>query len=302
MSTAGALDGGSTMPDVGVSFVIPAHNEEAALPVVLKALQQVAKEQRLHAEVIVVDDGSTDQTAALAASHGARVVSISMNLGYGSALKRGIETASHSRIIVIDADGSYPVEFSGELLRRLDRFDLVIGRRTGTTYYRSLLTYPFRLAYLLLVWFVVGRRVPDPNSGFRAFRREAVAEFLPVMCGGFSFSTSMTTLFLLSGLTVDYVPIPYHRRIGKSKIRFVRDALRTGQILCSAILLYNPIKLFVLLSGATCLIGLGLVAAGLMAGGRLGLWLPGVLFVLFSGVFFCFGLLADLLATSRRRA
>jgi glycosyltransferase involved in cell wall biosynthesis len=284
-----------------VSFVIPAFNEEAAIPVVLEAIQRVTKEQGLQAECIVVDDGSTDQTAAVAASHGARVISIPMNVGYGTALKRGIEGAAHSRIVITDADGSYPMDFIPELLRRLERFDLVIARRTGTTYYRSLVTYPFRLAYLLLVWFVVGRRVPDPNSGFRAFRREAVQEFLPVMCAGFSFSTSMTTLFLLSGLTVDYVPIPYFRRIGKSKIRFVRDMLRTGQILCSVILLYNPIKLFVLLAGATFLIGAGLTVAGLMIGGGLSLWLPGVLFILFSGVFFCFGLLADLMANSRRR-
>jgi polyisoprenyl-phosphate glycosyltransferase len=289
------------MSGSGVSFVIPAYNEEAAIPVVLQSLQHVAKEQGLQAEYIVVDDGSTDQTAAVAASHGARVISIAMNVGYGTALKRGIEAAAHSRIVITDADGSYPMEYVPELLRRLERFDLVIGRRTGTLYYRSLLTYPFRLAYLLLVWFVVGRRVPDPNSGFRAFRREAVQEFLPVMCAGFSFSTSMTTLFLLSSRTVDYVPIPYHRRIGKSKIRFVRDMLRTGQVLCSVILLYNPIKLFVLLAGASFLVGAGLVGASLASGGRLGLWLPGVLFILFSGVFFSFGLLADLIASSQRR-
>ena len=282
----------------GVSFVIPAFNEEAAIPVVLESIQRVVKEQGLEAECIVVDDGSTDQTAAVAASHGARVISIPMNVGYGTALKRGIEAAANSRIVITDADGSYPVDHTPELLKRLERFDLVIGRRTGTTYYRSLVTYPFRLAYLLLVWFVVGRRVPDPNSGFRAFRREAVQ---PVMCAGFSFSTSMTTLFLLSGRTVDYVPIPYHRRIGKSKIRFVRDMLRTGQILCSVILLYNPIKLFVLLSGATGLVGAGLVTGGLLSGGSWSLWLPGVLFILFSGVFFCFGLLADLMANSRKR-
>jgi polyisoprenyl-phosphate glycosyltransferase len=284
-----------------VSFVIPAFNEEAAIPVVLDSIQRVAKEHGIQAEYVVVDDGSTDQTAAVAATHGARVISIPMNVGYGTALKRGIEAAASSRIVITDADGSYPMDYIPELLKRLARFDLVIGRRTGTTYYRSLLTYPFRLAYLLLVWFVVGRRVPDPNSGFRAFRREAVEEFLPVMCAGFSFSTSMTTLFLLSGLTVDYVAIPYHRRIGKSKIRFVRDMLRTGQILCSVILLYNPIKLFVLLSGATVLIGAGLILAALLTGGGQAFWLPGVLFVLFSGVFFCFGLLADLMANSRKR-
>lgn len=289
-------------PDAGLSFVVPAHNEEAAIPIVLEAIRKVVKEERLQAECIVVDDGSTDQTAAVAAAHGARVISIPMNMGYGAALRRGIEAAAHSRIIITDGDASYPMEYSGELLRRLERFDLVIGRRTGTTYYRSLLTYPFRLLYLLLVWFVVGRRVPDPNSGFRAFRREGVAEFLPVMCPGFSFSTSMTTLYLLSGKTVDYLPIPYHRRVGKSKIRFVRDMLRTGQMLCSAILLYNPIKLFVLLAGGAFLVGAVLIGAALLAGGGIALWLPGVLFVLFSGVFFCFGLLADLLTTARRRA
>jgi len=283
------------------SFVIPAHNEETAIPLVLEAAKKVAKDEALQAELIVVDDGSTDQTAAVAASHGARVVSIPMNMGYGAALKRGIEAASHERIVIADADASYPLEHTGELLRRLDRFDLVIGRRTGTTYYRSFLTFPVRLAYLLLVWFVVGRRVPDPNSGFRAFRRQAVAEFLPVMCGGFSFTTSMTTLFLLSGRTVDYLPIPYHRRVGRSKVRFIQDTLRTGQILCSVILLYNPIKLFVLLAGASFLVGGALVASALLAGGRMDLWLPGVLFILFSGVFFCFGLLADLLANSRKR-
>jgi glycosyltransferase involved in cell wall biosynthesis len=288
------------MVEPGVSFVIPAHNEEAGIPLVLESLRKVAKDEGLQAELIVVDDGSTDQTAAVAASHGARVISIPMNVGYGAAIRRGIEAATHSRIVLSDGDASYPLEYSGELLRRLDRFDLVIGRRTGTTYYRSLLTYPFRLVYLLLVWFVVGRRIPDPNSGFRAFRREAIGEFLPVMCHGFSFSTSMTTLFLLSGKTVGFVPIPYHRRVGRSKIRFLRDMLRTGQMLCSVILLYNPIKLFVLLAGFTFLAGAALVVAGLLAGGTVGLWLPGVLFLLLSVVVFCFGLIADLLANSRR--
>lgn len=289
------------MNDNGVSFVIPAHNEEVGIAVVLQALQRVAKDEGLQAEFIVVDDGSTDQTAAVAASNGARVISIPMNVGYGTALKRGIEAATHSRIVITDADATYPLEYTPELLKRLERFDLVIGRRTGTTYYRSMLTYPFRVGYLLLVWFVVGRRVPDPNSGFRAFRREVVKELLPTMCGGFSFSTSMTTLFLLSGLTVDYVAVPYHQRIGRSKIRFVRDMLRTGQVLCSVILLYNPIKLFVLLTGTTFLVGVALAAAGWVRGGGLGFYLPSVLFILFSGVFFCFGLLADLLAHSRWR-
>jgi len=216
-------------------------------------------------------------------------------------VRRGIEAAAHSRIVIADGDASYPLEYTGEILRRLERFDLVIGRRTGTTYYRSLLTYPFRLLYLLLVWFVVGRRVPDPNSGFRAFRRETIEEFLPVMCQGFSFTTSMTTLYLLSGRTVDYVPIPYRRRLGKSKIKFVRDMLRTGQLLCSVILLYNPIKLFILLAAASVLAGVGLVVASLLTTDRTALVVSGTLCMLFGGVFLCFGFLADLLANLRRQ-
>ncbi len=289
------------MAESGVTFVIPVHNEEVGISLVLDSLERVVKDSRLDAEIIVVDDGSTDNTATVAAAHGARVVPISMNVGYGAALKRGIEAATHPRVLIMDGDGSYPVEYAAEMLRRLDHFDLVIGRRTGHTYYRSMLSYPFRLAYLLLVWFVVGRRVPDPNSGFRAFRAETIIEFLPYMCHGFSFTTSMTTLYLLSGRTVDYIPIPYRKRVGKSKIRFVRDMLRTGQLLCSVILLYNPIKLFVLLSAATFLVGVVLVAASLWVTSSMAAWLSGTLFILFSGVFFCFGLLADLIANLRRR-
>jgi glycosyltransferase involved in cell wall biosynthesis len=286
----------------GVTVVIPVYNERDAITVVLDSLQAIVTRDGLDAEVIVVDDGSTDGTADVAAAQGARVISIPMNVGYGAALRRGIDSARHSRIVIVDGDASYPLEFTGEMLRRLDRFDLVIGRRTGTTYYRSLLSYPFRVAYLLLVWFVVGRRVPDPNSGFRAFRRETITEFLPVMCHGFSFTTSMTTLYLLSGRTVDYLPIPYKKRIGSSKIRFARDMLRTGQLLCSVILLYNPIKLFILLAAATFFSGVGMIGASLLGPGRTPLWVSGTLFILFSGVFLCFGFLADLVANLRRRA
>ena len=289
------------MADDGLTFVIPAHNEEAAIASVLDSIRRVVQGDGLEAEIIVIDDSSTDGTAAAAAAHGARVITVPMNVGYGAALRRGIEAAAHSRIVIVDGDASYPLEYTGEMLRRLERFDLVIGRRTGTTYYRSLVSYPFRLVYLLLVWFVVGRRVPDPNSGFRAFRRETIAEFLPVMCHGFSFTTSMTTLYLLSGRTVDYVPIPYRRRLGRSKIRFIRDTLRTGQLLCSVILLYNPIKLFILPASASVLAGVGLVCAALLTTDRTAFLLGGTLCVLFGGVFLCCGFLADLLANLRRR-
>ncbi|PYN96847.1 MAG: hypothetical protein DMD91_19850 [Candidatus Rokuibacteriota bacterium] len=115
----------------GVSFVIPAYDEEAGIGSVLTDLERVIKTEGLDAEVLVVDDGSRDATAAVAASHGARV--IPMNVGYGAALKRGIEAARHSRLVITDADGSYPLEVVGRLVRDLERFDLVIARRTGGT-------------------------------------------------------------------------------------------------------------------------------------------------------------------------
>jgi len=286
----------------GVSFVIPVHNEEEAIPLVLDTLKAHIKEENLKAEILVVDDGSTDQTASVAASKGARVISVPMNVGYGAALKRGIEAASFSKIVITDGDASYPLQYAATLIRQLDRFDLAIGRRTGSLYYRSLLSYPFRLVYLALIWFVVGRKVPDPNSGFRAFHREDLLPFLPVMCLGFSFTTSMTVLYLLSGKTVSFIPIPYYARVGRSKIRFFRDMLRTGQLLVSVILLYNPIKLFVLIAGATFLGGMGVLARYALSA-RVGEgWLVGGIALLgFGGLFFCLGLVADILANLRRR-
>jgi len=286
----------------GVSFVIPVHNEEEAIPLVLDTLKAHIKEENLKAEILVVDDGSTDQTASVAASKGARVISVPMNVGYGAALKRGIEAASFSKIVITDGDASYPLQYAATLIRQLDRFDLAIGRRTGSLYYRSLLSYPFRLVYLALIWFVVGRKVPDPNSGLRAFHREDLLPFLPVMCLGFSFTTSMTVLYLLSGKTVSFIPIPYYARVGRSKIRFFRDMLRTGQLLVSVILLYNPIKLFVLIAGATFLGGMGVLARYALSA-RVGEgWLVGGIALLgFGGLFFCLGLVADILANLRRR-
>lgn len=233
-----------------ITIIIPAFNEEQALRTVLASLQELqCFKGAPGSEIIVVDDGSTDGTAAIAKSAGVKVISNPQNKGYGFSLKRGIEAAQNEYIVTIDADSTYPVEAIGKLVARLDSgFDMVVGARRGRAYWSSVIKALSRLVFKMMVEFVVGRRIPDINSGFRAIRKSKILPILPDLSNGFSFSTSSTLVFFLRGYFVDYLPIDYFKRSGKTKVRHVRDTLRTLQILVDVIVSYNPIKLFMLVA------------------------------------------------------
>jgi glycosyltransferase involved in cell wall biosynthesis len=231
-----------------VSVVIPAFNEEAAVGVVIDRVRQALGERNVPHEVLVVDDGSTDATADVARSHGAMVVSHPENAGYGRSLKTGIRHAAHDLVAITDADGTYPVERLPDLLALADRFDMVVGRRTGPAYSGDLRKRVARAVFRWLAEFAVGRRIPDINSGLRVFRRKHVLPFFPHISSGFSFTTTVTLVYMLSGLFVHYVPIEYRVRQGRTKVRHVRDTLRALQIIVEAILRCNPIKVFLLLA------------------------------------------------------
>ncbi len=233
-----------------ISLVIPAYNEEEALREVLVAIQaQAFFGSEGGGEILVVDDGSTDKTAQIARDAGVRVISSPVNMGYGFSLKRGIEAATHEYIVTIDADGTYPPDAISKLTERLEHgFDMVVGARRGRAYWSSPVKALSRLIFKAMVEFVVGRRIPDINSGFRAIRRSKILPILPDLSKGFSFSTSSTLVFFLRGYFVDYLPVDYFKRRGKTKVRHVRDTLRTLQILVDIIVTYNPIKLFMLVA------------------------------------------------------
>lgn len=236
------------------SVVVPALNEEAAIgPLIdrLKALPVVP-------EIIVVDDGSTDRTAEIAAAKGATIVTHPMSAGYGRSVKDGMIKAKNDVIVLTDADGTYPIEDIPKLVALFDHgYDMLVGARQGKHYRGTFLKMPARILLKWLVEFTTGRKIPDINSGFRVFRKSVALTYADDLCNGFSFTTTITLIYMLSGKFVDYMPIAYHARIGRSKVRIVRDSLRTLQYITEVIATYNPLKLYVLLSAA--LGGLGLL-------------------------------------------
>ena len=169
------------------------------------------------------------------------------NAGYGASLKTGIHAASHERIAITDADGTYPARELPGMFQELERFDMVVGARTGPRYRRRAFLSPMRNVFLLLTNFVVGTWIPDPNSGLRVFRRSTALDLLHALPRAFSFTTTMTLLMTLQGRFIRFHPVDYRARLGKRKIRPVRDTLRVTQTLVEVILRYNPLKLFLLL-------------------------------------------------------
>jgi glycosyltransferase involved in cell wall biosynthesis len=230
-----------------LSLVIPAYNEERAIASVLEAATAALDDLDLVYEIIVVDDHSSDGTAAIAESMGVTVLRNVQNGGYGYSLLRGIRHARHPTIAIVDADGSYPVAQLKGLVEEYRRgFAMVVGLRQGPNYLGSPRMRLLRGAFRALAQFIVGRSVPDVNSGMRVFERQAVLPLLPHMSYGFSFTTSITLLFMMRALPVSYVPIDFHKRRGPSKVRYLRDSLRALQILASITARLNPVKLFLL--------------------------------------------------------
>jgi glycosyltransferase involved in cell wall biosynthesis len=253
-----------------ITVVIPAYNEQESVGRTVEEMRAaLAAAGEREVDLVVVDDGSQDGTAAEAEAAGARVVSHPHNLGYGRSLKDGIAAGRYDTVLICDADGSYGLERLPELLAARARgFELVVGMREG--YRESPLKALLRWALKLLVEFTTGRRIPDVNSGLRLFSRADSMPRFRHLSDTFSFTTSQTLAYLMSNQFVAYVPVAYRRRVGRSKVRLARDSLRTLQFICQAILIYNPVKLFLVLAAAAVGLGLVCLAAALLAPWPLG--------------------------------
>ncbi len=279
-----------------LTIVIPAFNEEDSIGPSLDRLHDALSESPIgEYELLVVDDGSTDKTFSVASSKDARVVRNPHNVGYGRALKTGIHAASFDTICIIDADLTYPVDAIPTLYSAYQEgFDMVIGARQGAHYSGSGIKGPLRWVLRQLVEFAASKEVPDANSGLRIFNRTTILPHLDHLSDVFSFTTSLTLAYTMSGLFVKHIPIAYNERVGETKVRLLKDSIRTLLFICRAIMYYNPLKIFLLFSLA-CGVG-GIL--GFVVGAVTGFAAPyyvSIGLVLMTLLMFGIGLIAELL-------
>ncbi|HEX5418014.1 MAG TPA: glycosyltransferase family 2 protein, partial [Chloroflexota bacterium] len=237
-----------------VSVVIPAYNEEGAVRAQVESIREVLTAHDLTHEIIVVDDGSTDRTAAEALAAGARVLQHQQNRGYGSSLKTGIKSALYDTIVITDADGTYPPEVIPGLVARLQTADMVVGARVGQNVHIPLMRRPGKWILGLFAMHVAGRQIPDLNSGLRAFRRDCARQYFPILSNRFSFTTTITLAYFADDYWVVYQPINYYKRVGQSKItpRHFMDFL---VLVVRMAMLFQPLKVFAPLAFACGALG-----------------------------------------------
>ena len=276
-----------------ITVIVPSFNEEASIKNTIESIHSNLKNKE-EFEIILVNDGSTDKTLEIGKKLKCKIISHPHNLGYGKALKTGIINAKFDIIVIVDCDGSYPIDQLGNLISEFKMgYDMVVAARTGNTYKESFLKWPLRLLLRFLVEWTAGRSIPDINSGLRVFSKKDSIKFIDTLCDTFSFTTSLTLAYMLTGKFVKYIKVDYDKRVGKTHVKLWRDSLRTLQFIIQAIVLYHPLKIFLLITIfcfilAICLLMLGLLNSKIFI-------IPS--FILFSTglLIFGLGLLTDLI-------
>jgi len=248
-----------------ISIILPAKNEARGLAEILPRLRKAYQA----AEIIVVNDGSTDNTIEVCASHHVKVITHPYSMGNGAAIKSGARAAEGDILVFMDADGQHQPEDIAHLLEKLaEGYDMIVGARTK----QSQAGLPRAVAngfYNRLATWMVGQRVQDLTSGFRAVKAEKFREFLYLLPNGFSYPTTITMSFFRAGYTIAYIPISSPKRLGKSHIRLLHDGMRFLLIILKVGTLYSPLKLFLPISLVFFLTGLGYYLYTYLAFGRL---------------------------------
>jgi glycosyltransferase involved in cell wall biosynthesis len=282
----------ATSKAAATSVVVPAYNEAGAIAGVLRDLQAVAPWH----ELLVIDDGSSDDTGGRAVAAGARVIRHPYNLGNGAAVKTGIRQATGTFVLILDGDGQHRAADAARLVAWLETYDLVVGARAP----RTQATAARRLGNSVLnrvASYLTEQRIPDLTSGFRAARRDRLAEFLHLLPNGFSTPTTTTLAFIKAGFSVRFEPVEAGQRAGASKIRLGRDGVRFLLILLKVITIFSPLRIFLPIS-----------AAAFFVGAAYALWTiftqshvtnSSVLLILLSVVIFLVGLVSEQISSLR---
>jgi glycosyltransferase involved in cell wall biosynthesis len=246
-----------------VTVVLPAFNEAEVVGETVKRIRELHPDF----EVLVVDDGSTDSTMQAAMDAGANVWPHPYNMGNGAAVKSGLRAARGDYVVLMDADGQHDPADIARLLEYADRFDMVVGARTKaskTKAHRNLANG----IYNRFASYVTKFKIEDLTSGFRVMRRSTVEQYIYLLPNTFSYPSTITMAYLRSGRSVAYVPIETARRVGKSKIKLVRDGTRFLLIITKIATLFAPLRIFMPVSLVFFLLGLGYYAFTYLTQGR----------------------------------
>ncbi len=289
-----------------LTVLLPTYNEELAIEQVLDEIVAALAGESIHYEILVVDDASTDATADLAERYALdcwqcpiRVIRCPENRGAGAARKVGIRDAQGDVVVMLDADGTYPAESIPELLKFFPAYDQVNGARTSEQGTLPWLRVPAKWFIRKLACYLTGTKIPDLNTGLKAFKRDAMLPWLWVVPNGFSCVTTMTLAFLTNGYSVKYVPISYRTRIGKSKFHPIRDTAAYLSTVLRMVLYFRPLKVFLPLSAMA--IGLGTLMSALSFA-LTGSMQESDIVVLTAGFMTCMlGLLAEVIVAHHRR-
>ncbi len=294
------------LPGWELTVLLPAYNEQPAIEQVLAEVVESLASEPIRFEILVVDDGSTDQTAALAERFAqdcwqcpVRVIRCPERRGAGAARKIGIRQARGDIVVMLDADGTYPAEAIPRLLAYFPAYDQVNGARTSEQGTMPWLRRPAKWFIRKLACYLTGHKIPDLNTGLKAFKRDTMLPWLWVVPDGFSCVTTMTLAFLTNGHPVKYVETSYRPRIGQSKFHPIRDTAAYLSTVLRMVLYFRPLKVFLPLSGL-------MIAAGMAKTALSFFWTGSMqesdIVIMVAGFMTCMlGLLAEIIVAHHRR-
>src|SRR3989339_362256 len=282
------------------SIIIPAYNEANAIKSVLQELKSYLSEKKYQTEIIVVDDGSTDQTNKILRDFkDIKFISHPYNKGYGASLKTGVKNSEYDWLLWYVSDGQHQPFYIEELIKYCDEYDMIIGARVG--YQGPFFRQPGKKLLHYLAEYLVQQKIPDLNSGFRLVKKDLFLKFAHILPNGFSASTTITLAFFKESLNVKYIPIAIKKRKGKSSVK-MQDGMKAAMLILRTIILFSPLRIFLPVS--ILILGLALFSLGFdifpYSQGQLNIGETTVLLFISSLFFFFFGLLADQISAIRR--
>lgn len=282
----------ATATDISVTVLIPAFNEEESITSTVEAIRKFEPYVRA-LEIIVINDGSSDRTGEIARGLPVTLLEHEINSGYGAALKYGLRSARHDFILIADADGTYPLEDIPRLLAEAQNYAMVVGARTGAVVQVPTLRKPGKWIITRLAEYLSNRKIPDLNSGFRIFRKDVAIRYIELYPDGFSFTTTITLAMLTNQYPVKFIPINYHKRVGKSSIKPLRDFTNFTILIIRICAYFKPLNVFV--PPAMLLILLGFIKGTIDYVHEHHLGLFGIVLAMTGVQMLFIGLLADLI-------